>query len=254
MADQQAFFDLLDIMENEELVEPTRFFDLMCSTFSIANLLYLDVGILTAGVVIHRLHHTFSARSLSTYIDKQYQRIDPILRMTMGGLRPVDWATARKLHPESEPLFSSATQLGHGLDGVTLPLATPPRRLAFLAIQADVPADEWPAYRRPAPARFPTAGQSFPRSPAGKRRGVSTGRRMRQGVNPPGNRSARLGCRRQELLGNRHHPWHFGAHRPLLHDQCPPKTERRLQQPGRRPGRPARSHPHLLTSSARVRR
>ena len=124
------------------------FFDLMCSTFSIANLLYLDVGILTAGVVIHRLHHTFSARSLSTYIDKQYQRIDPILRMTMGGLRPVDWATARKLHPESEPLFSSATQLGHGLDGVTLPLATPPRRLAFLAIQADVPADEWPAYRR----------------------------------------------------------------------------------------------------------
>ncbi|KQY20871.1 LuxR C-terminal-related transcriptional regulator [Rhizobium sp. Root483D2] len=148
MADQQAFFDLLDIMENEELVEPTRFFDLMCSTFSIANLLYLDVGILTAGVVIHRLHHTFSARSLSTYIDKQYQRIDPILRMTMGGLRPVDWATARKLHPESEPLFSSATQLGHGLDGVTLPLATPPRRLAFLAIQADVPADEWPAYRR----------------------------------------------------------------------------------------------------------
>lgn len=148
MADQQAFFDLLDIMENEELVEPTRFFDLMRSTFSIANLLYLDVGILTAGVSIHRLHHTFTARSLSAYIDKQYQRIDPILRMTMGGLRPVDWATARKLHPDSEPLFSAATQLGHGLDGVTLPLATPPRRLALLAIQADVPADEWPAYRR----------------------------------------------------------------------------------------------------------
>ncbi|OBZ92353.1 transcriptional regulator [Pararhizobium polonicum] len=148
MADQQAFFDLLDIMENEKLVEPKRFFDLMRGTFSIANLLYLDVDVLTAGFVIHRLHHTFSARSLTTYVDKRYQRIDPVLRMTMGGLRPVDWATARKLHPESEPLFSTATQLGLGLDGVTLPLTAPTRRLAFLAIQADVPTEEWPAYRR----------------------------------------------------------------------------------------------------------
>lgn len=148
MADQQAFFDLLDIMETEKLVEPKRFFDMMRSTFSIANLLYLDVDVLTAGFVIHRLHHTFSARSLSTYVDKRYQRIDPILRMTMGGVRPVDWATARKLHPDSEPLFSAATQLGHSLDGVTLPLATPTRRLAFLAIQADVPAEEWTAYKR----------------------------------------------------------------------------------------------------------
>jgi len=148
MADQQAFFDLLDIMENEKLVEPKRFFDLMRGTFSIANLLYLDVDVLTAGFVIHRLHHTFSARSLRTYVDNRYQRIDPILRMTIGGVRPVDWATARKLHPESEPLFSTATQLGLGLDGVTLPLATSTRRMAFLAIQADVPTEEWPAYRR----------------------------------------------------------------------------------------------------------
>lgn len=148
MADQQAFFDLLDIMENEKLVEPKRFFDLMRGTFSIANLLYLDVDILTAGFVIHRLHHTFNARSLRTYIDQRYQRIDPMLRMTLGSIRPVDWATARKLHPDSEPMFSAAAQLGLSLEGVTLPLATPTRRLAFLAIQAGVPPDEWPAYRR----------------------------------------------------------------------------------------------------------
>jgi LuxR family quorum-sensing system transcriptional regulator SinR len=148
MADQQAFFDLLDIMENEKLVEPTRFFDLMRGTFSIANLLYIDVDVLTAGFAIHRLHHTFSAPCLRAYVDGRYQRTDPILKMTMGGVRPVDWATARKLHPESEPLFSAAAQLGLGLDGVTLPLATPTRRLAFLAIQADVPAQDWQAYRR----------------------------------------------------------------------------------------------------------
>ncbi len=75
MADQQAFFDLLDIMENEKLVEPTRFFDLMRGTFSIANLLYIDVDVLTAGFAIHRLHHTFSVPCLRTYVDGRYQRI-----------------------------------------------------------------------------------------------------------------------------------------------------------------------------------
>jgi LuxR family transcriptional regulator, quorum-sensing system regulator SinR len=148
MADQQAFFDLLDIMENEKLVEAKRFFALMRSTFNIANLLYVDVDVLNAGFAVHRLHHTFSACMVRTYLDEGFLRIDPILRLSMGGIRPVDWATARKLHPESEPLFSAAARHGFGADGVTLPLPTPTRRLAFLAIHADVPAEEWPAYRR----------------------------------------------------------------------------------------------------------
>ncbi|KQS98145.1 MULTISPECIES: helix-turn-helix transcriptional regulator [unclassified Rhizobium] len=148
MTDQQAFFDLLDIMENEKLVEPTRFFDLMRGTFSIANLLYLDADVFPAGLAIHRLHHTLGANSLRAYMDAGFQRIDPVLKMAIGGVRPVDWATARKLHPESEPLFATAADLGHKLDGVTLPLPTPTRRLAFLAIQADMPTEEWPAYKR----------------------------------------------------------------------------------------------------------
>ncbi|MBW9062135.1 autoinducer binding domain-containing protein [Rhizobium herbae] len=148
MTDQQAFFDLLDIMENEKLVEAKRFFALMRSTFSIANLLYADVDILTSGFVVHRLHHTFSVSAVRTYLDEGFLRIDPVLRSIMSGVRPVDWATARELHPESEPLFRALKRLGAGTDGVTLPLATPTRRLAFLAIHADVPAEEWPAYRR----------------------------------------------------------------------------------------------------------
>lgn len=148
MTDQRAFFDLLDIMENEKLVEAKRFFALMRSTFSIANLLYADMDVLTSGFVVHRLHHTFSAAATRAYIESGFHRIDPILHQIIGGIRPVDWATARELHPESEPLFSAAARFGIGLDGVTLPLATPTRRVAFLAIEADVPAEEWQAYRR----------------------------------------------------------------------------------------------------------
>jgi LuxR family quorum-sensing system transcriptional regulator SinR len=148
MTDQRAFFDLLDIMENEKLVEAKRFFSLMRSTFSIANLLYVDVNILTSGFVVHRLHHTYRANAVRNYIHEGFLRIDPILRSAMGSIRPVDWATARKLYPESEPLFSAAAHHGLGVNGITLPLAAPTRRLAFLAIHADVPAEEWPAYRR----------------------------------------------------------------------------------------------------------
>lgn len=148
MTDQQGFFDLLDIMESEEIVEPKRFFDLMRSTFRIANLLYVDVNVLSVGFAVHRLHHTFNACAIRAYIDEGSLCIDPIFRLAMGSVRPLDWTTARKHHPESEPIFSAAATLGLSAEGITLPLSMPTRRLAFLAIHADVPPDDWPAYRR----------------------------------------------------------------------------------------------------------
>ena len=209
MADQQAFFDLLDIMENEELVEPTRFFDLMCSTFSHCKL------------ALPRRRH-FDGRCGYPQAAPHIQRPQPLnlYRQTVPAYRS---------DPAHDDGWVAAGGLGNGAQASSRKRASfflghPARPWArrrhaaarHTAATAGLPGNPGRRSRRrmaglqaSAPARFPTAGQSFPRSPAGKRRGVSTGRRMRQGVNPPGNRSARLGCRRQELLGNRHHPWAF---------------------------------------------
>ncbi|OJF93422.1 helix-turn-helix transcriptional regulator [Pararhizobium antarcticum] len=148
MADQQAFFDLLDIMESERAVEPKRFFALMRSTFNIENLLYIDVELLPRGFRVHRLCHTFEADLPEVYRDRNAGCIDAVLRMASGDIRPVDLADSRKRYPASETLFQAALHFGLTPEGIILPLSAPARRCARLVIQADVAPAEWASYRR----------------------------------------------------------------------------------------------------------
>lgn len=148
MADQHAFFDVLDIMETEKVVDPKRFFNLMRSSFSITHLLYVDVDAQASGLGIHRLHHTMAGPEVKGHVQGELNRIGPALRSMVGRIRPVDWATARQRDDGSKPLFLSAGAFRPDSDGLTLPLASPSRRLAFLAIEANVPTDAWQAYRR----------------------------------------------------------------------------------------------------------
>jgi len=148
MADQQAFFDLLDIMESEKAVEPKRFFALMRSTFSIANMLYLDVELLSRGFRVHRLCHTFDTGLVDAYLDKDAGCIDAVLRMASSDIRPIDLADGRKRYPDSEALFQAALHFGLPPEGVILPLSAPARRCARLVIQTDITAAEWATYRR----------------------------------------------------------------------------------------------------------
>ncbi len=148
MADQQAFFDLLDIMESEEAVEQKRFFALMRSAFRIANLLYVDVELLSRGFRVHRIHHTFDTSLVDAYLDKDAGCIDAVLRMASSDVRPIDLADARRRYPDSEALFQAALHFGLPPEGIILPLSAPTRRCARLVIQTDIGAGEWTAYRR----------------------------------------------------------------------------------------------------------
>lgn len=148
MADQQAFFDLLDIMESEKAVDPKRFSALMRSTFRIANLLYVDVELLARGFRIHRMHHTFDATLVDAYLHNDAGCIDAVLKMASSDVRPIDLGDARRRYPDGEALFQAALYFGLPPEGVILPLSAPPRRCARLMIQADIPAAEWVAYRR----------------------------------------------------------------------------------------------------------
>ncbi len=148
MTDQRAYFDLLDVMESEQHIGHTRFFSLMRKSFRIANLLYLDADLTPSGMSIHRLHCTAPENAINEWLHRDFSHISPVLNALTNSVRPVDWLTARKINPQIEPHLSAIEKRGVNLVGVTLPLATPLRRMAFLAIQSDIPAADWPAYSR----------------------------------------------------------------------------------------------------------
>lgn len=148
MTDQRAYFDLLDVMDSGQHIGHTRFFALMRKFFRVANLLYLDADLTRSGMSIHRLHCTASTETVNEWLHRDFSHISPVLNALTNSVRPVDWLTARKLNPQIEPHLSAVERRGVNIVGVTLPLATPMRRMAFLAIQSDMPACEWPAYSR----------------------------------------------------------------------------------------------------------
>ncbi len=148
MTNEQAVLDLLDIVEYGGCAEPQQFFALMRRTFNIAHLLYLEAEPSSEGLKVCRLHHTFGAYAAEIYHSRGLHRIDPILRLALGGVRPVEWATARRRFPECEPLFEAAEEIGLSTEGVALPLPCPAGRVALLAIGSNLSPAEWSVYRR----------------------------------------------------------------------------------------------------------
>ncbi|HEV7305930.1 helix-turn-helix transcriptional regulator [Ensifer sp.] len=148
MTEQQAVLDMLEILECGGCVEPAHFFTLMRRTFRIAHLLYLEAEPYADELKVCRLHHTFGAYAAEIYRSRALHRIDPILKLALGGVRPVEWTMARHRFPECEPLFVAAQEIGISTEGVALPLPSPAGRMALLAINVNMPADEWSTYRR----------------------------------------------------------------------------------------------------------
>ncbi|MCA1493554.1 helix-turn-helix transcriptional regulator [Sinorhizobium alkalisoli] len=148
MTDEQAVLDLLDVVEYGGCAEPQQFFALMRRTFNIAHLLYLEAEPSADGLKVCRLHHTFGTYAADLYHSRGLHRIDPILRLALGGVRPVEWASARRRFPECEPLFEAAEEIGLSTEGVALPLPSPASRMALLAISSNLSPAEWSDYRR----------------------------------------------------------------------------------------------------------
>lgn len=90
MTCQQPFFNLLDILESEKNVDSERFFRLMKAIPGVANLVYIDLAITGAGITVHRLHHTFGSEWERLYRRCGFNRIDPVLKLGLDGIRPVD--------------------------------------------------------------------------------------------------------------------------------------------------------------------
>ncbi|WP_442953931.1 helix-turn-helix transcriptional regulator [Pararhizobium sp.] len=114
----------------------------------VANIIYIDAIILPTAMHIYRLHHTFGGDLEQMYRRKLFHRIDPVLKLALGGIRPIEWSVARKRHPESEPLFDALKMRGIPVEGIAFPLVGRGRRSAMLSVNLDVTHERWPSYRR----------------------------------------------------------------------------------------------------------
>lgn len=148
MAAQTDYFDLLDWLEEQHTLRPQQFFERMKEAFGLAHLLYLDVAVTAAGLIVHRLQHTLDAQTTRAFPSLGIRRLEPVLRMALCAVKPLDWGTLARRLPAAEPLFTLVRDQGMPTQGVCYPLPSREGRAALLVANVACGGHEWARFRR----------------------------------------------------------------------------------------------------------
>ena len=148
MIDKDAYFDILNLVEDEESIDPGSFLRQLVERYGLAHASYFDIYPGTGALHLRRAHHTYGQDWVDLYHSRALYRHDAVLHEGLRSIVPVDWTSVRKAHPGSEVVFDAARSCGIPQHGLTFPQLTRGRSQAVFSISASLDEREWPAYRR----------------------------------------------------------------------------------------------------------
>lgn len=90
---------------------------------------------------------TYPTDWIERYIRSRYHVIDPVIRVGMRSIVPVDWATLDKSPPVVRRFFDEAGEAGVGRQGLALPSRGPFGAGALFTVTCDAPDRDWAMLR-----------------------------------------------------------------------------------------------------------
>lgn len=148
MVGQDGYYDLLELLDGDQVIDPGGFFDILKNQYGVSNIAYLDVTPAPSAWAIHAQYHTYGDDWENTYRDKDFHLVDPVLQQGLAAARPLDWSTVRATTKRSEAMFAEAGNHGIQGEGITFPLISRGNRAAIFTINSDVTKREWRSWRR----------------------------------------------------------------------------------------------------------
>jgi len=112
-----------------------------------------------ANVVYHVLHIpgcerenailllTYEKAWVSRYLERDYFRIDPVVRAGRGGFLPIDWYDVDRDSPVAHGFFAEADSYGVGRHGVSLPIRGANGERAIFTLTSNTSDREWRTQR-----------------------------------------------------------------------------------------------------------
>jgi DNA-binding CsgD family transcriptional regulator len=91
---------------------------------------------------------TYSNDWQQHYRQQDYVHIDPIVRQTMAGLLPLDWAHMDRTDPRVKKFFGEARDFDIGQQGLSFSIRGVNREFAVFSVTADVGDTEWEDLKR----------------------------------------------------------------------------------------------------------
>jgi DNA-binding CsgD family transcriptional regulator len=145
----KIFLELFDhVKPISKSEEPDAFFRSTRNLYGLKNISYLGVNLPTSDGTPYYVHNTYSEDWLSRYHTERYLSVDPIIRLGLKAMLPVDWSDIPNLTPEQRRMFGESCEFGVGSQGLTFPLHGLHGETAVFSIASDFSKAEWFNFKR----------------------------------------------------------------------------------------------------------
>ncbi len=144
-----VFYDLLDRVSGVvEKGEGDNFLTLARDCYGLSNVAYLGVNIPNPTHGKHYVQCTYSDAWIKHYVTKDFVSIDPVVRLGLTSIVPLDWSRMNAKMKGYRPIFRAAKDFGVGSQGLTFPIRGLHGETAIFSVNADIPDKEWAALKR----------------------------------------------------------------------------------------------------------
>ncbi|MBB1093364.1 autoinducer binding domain-containing protein [Rhodopseudomonas palustris] len=113
----------------------------------LTHLVYHATSIPALGQSNALLLFTYDNAWVRHYTERDFFRIDPVVKAGTKGFLPIDWLNVEHQTKETRQFFAEAESYGVGRHGFTLPIRGPAGERALFSINADVPDEHWYRWR-----------------------------------------------------------------------------------------------------------
>jgi DNA-binding CsgD family transcriptional regulator len=118
------------------------------TSYGLKHVAYLGINIPRIGRTTPFYSATYTSDWCKHYEHSAYVDVDPVVRLGLTGLMPIDWRAFDYSKPEIRQMFGEATEFGLGRQGLTIPIRGRGPEVALFSVNSDLPDKEWAELKR----------------------------------------------------------------------------------------------------------
>jgi DNA-binding CsgD family transcriptional regulator len=117
-------------------------------TYGLKHVAYLGINIPRIGKTTPFYSATYTSEWCKHYEHSAYVDVDPVVRLGLTGLLPIDWSTFDYSKPKIRQIFGEAAEFGLGRQGLTIPIRGRGPEVALFSINSDLSNKDWEHLKR----------------------------------------------------------------------------------------------------------
>ena len=143
------FRDMVEHM-GDKLEDASRpeLFSSLCQKLDVTNVAYIGLNLPRKNAQGYYVHNTYSKEWALRYQTSNFVAVDPIMRLGLLSIMPIDWSELRQLTKPQLEFFETSQEFIVGRKGLSIPLRGLHNETAVFTITADLSDKEWLNFKR----------------------------------------------------------------------------------------------------------